>query len=118
MRSALRVKRWLDRGWELPALVANAKHCRCFWLLAAQRSMPSTEAQQEVFSLVIAAPEPIRARFRGQKLAAMLDTAASLRVHSSWDTETTSTIVALRTLARRAHAISKRRASYRRRSWP
>ena len=61
----------------------------------------------QVFSLVIAAPEPIRARFRGQKLAAMLNTAAHLRVHSSWDTETTSTVVALRALARRAHALLK-----------
>jgi transposase len=56
---------------------------------------------------VIAAPEPIRVRFRGQKLAAMLNTAASLRVHASWDVETTSTVVALRTLARRAHAMLK-----------
>jgi transposase len=78
-------------------------------LLAARRSAinASTEAQQQVFSLVIAAPEPIRARFRGQKLAAMLNTAANLRVHASWDTETTSTVVALRTLARRAHAMLK-----------
>ncbi len=40
-------------------------------LLAARRSAvnAATEAQQQVFSLVIAAPEPIRARFRGQKLA-------------------------------------------------
>ena len=78
-------------------------------LLAARRSAinASTEAQLQVFSLVIAAPEPIRARFRGQKLAAMLNTAASLRVHSSWDMETTSTVVALRTLARRAHAMLK-----------
>ena len=47
-------------------------------LLAARRSAinASTEAQLQVFSLVIAAPEPIRARFRGQKLAAMLNTAA------------------------------------------
>ena len=37
----------------------------------------------------------------------MLNTAASLRVHSSWDVETTSTVVALRTLARRAHAMLK-----------
>jgi len=62
---------------------------------------------QQVFSLVIAAPEPIRARFRGHKLAAMLNTAANLRVHASWDTETTSTVVALRTLARRANAMLK-----------
>jgi transposase len=78
-------------------------------LLAARRSAinASTEAQQQVFSLVIAAPESIRARFRGQKLAAMLTTAANLRVHASWDVETTSIVVALRTLARRAHAMLK-----------
>src|ERR687890_837587 len=78
-------------------------------LLAARRSAinASTEAQQQVFSLVIAAPEPIRVRFRGQRLAAMLNTAANLRVHASWDIETTSTVVALRTLARRAHAMLK-----------
>jgi transposase len=78
-------------------------------LLAARRSaiIASTEAQMQVFSLVIAAPEPIRTRFRGQKLAAMLNTAANLRVHSSWDVETSSTVVALRSLARRAHAMLK-----------
>ncbi len=78
-------------------------------LLAARRSAihASTEAQMQVFSLVIAAPEPIRARFRGQKLAAMLNTAANLRVHASWDTETNTTVVALRSLARRAHAMLK-----------
>ena len=76
-------------------------------LLAARRSAinASTDAQLQVFSLVIAAPEPIRARFRGQKLAAMLNTAAKLRVLSSWDAETTSTVVALRALARRVHAL-------------
>jgi transposase len=78
-------------------------------LLAARRSAinASTEAQQQVFSLVIAAPEPVRVRFRGQKLAAMLNTAARLRVQSWWDVETTSTVVALRTSARRAHAMLK-----------
>ena len=78
-------------------------------LLAARRSAvnASTEAQLQVFSLVIAAPEPIRVRSRGQKLAAMLNTAATLRVQSAWDVETTSTVVALRTLARRAHAMLK-----------
>ena len=63
-------------------------------LLAARRSavQAATEAQLQVFSLVIAAPEPIRARFRGQKLPGMLATAASLRVQSSWDVETTTTV--------------------------
>ena len=78
-------------------------------LLTARRSAvnASTEAQLQLFSLVVAAPEPIRVRFRGQKLAAMLNTAARLRVHSAWDVETTSTVLALRTLARRAHAMSQ-----------
>jgi hypothetical protein len=35
-----RVKRWLDRGWDLPAAGANAKPCQCCWLLAARRSTP------------------------------------------------------------------------------
>ena len=107
MRSEQPVKRWLDASWELLAVGENAKHCRYCWLLAARRSMHLPKLQQQVFSLVIAAPEPIRARFRGQKLAAMLNTAANLRVHSSWDVETTSTVVALRSLARRAHAMLK-----------
>jgi transposase len=77
--------------------------------LAARRSAvnASTEAQLQLFGLVVSAPEPIRVRFRGQKLAAMLNTAAGLRVHASWDVETASTVVALRTLARRAHAMLK-----------
>lgn len=77
-------------------------------LLAARRSAvnAATEAQLQVFSLVIAAPEPIRARFRGQKLPGMLTTAASLRVQSSWDVETTTTVLALRSLARRFRALN------------
>lgn len=77
-------------------------------LLAARRSavQAATEAQLQVFSLVIAAPEPIRARFRGQKLPAMLATAARLRVQSSCDVETTTTVLALRSLARRFRALT------------
>ena len=37
----------------------------------------------------------------------MLNTAARLRVHPSWDVETTSTVLVPRTLARRAHAMLK-----------
>ena len=77
-------------------------------LLAARRSAvkAATDAQRQVFSLVIAAPEPIRARFRGQKLPAMLKTAATLRVHPSWDVETATTVTVLRSLARRARALA------------
>ncbi len=80
-------------------------------LLAARRCgaiNASTEAQQQVFSLVIAAPNPfglgsvVRARCDAQHRR------EPVRVHAaSWDTETTSTVVALRTLARRAHAMLK-----------
>ena len=37
----------------------------------------------------------------------MLNTAASLRMHSSWDVETASTVVAPRSLARRSHTMLK-----------
>jgi transposase len=83
-------------------------------LLTARRSAinAATEAQLQVFSLVIAAPEPIRARFRGRKLPGMLATAAALRVHPSWDVETTTTVLALRALARRARALLKEAAEH------
>lgn len=73
-------------------------------LLAARRSAveSSTDAQRQVFSLVIAASEPIRVKFRGMKLPAMLRTAAKLRVHPSWTLEATTTVTVLRTLARRS----------------
>lgn len=77
-------------------------------LLAARRSAvnASTDAQRQLFSLVIAAPEPIRKRFRDQKLPAMIQTAVSMRLNSAWDVETTTTVVALRSLARRARALA------------
>ena len=83
-------------------------------LLAARRSAvkAATDAQRQVFSLVIAAPEPIRERFRGQKLPAMIQTAAGLRGHASWDVETTTTVTVLRTLARRARALAEEAAEH------
>jgi transposase len=83
-------------------------------LLAARRSAVNagTDAQRQVFSLVIAAPETIRERFRGQKLPAMIKIAAGLRVHPSWDVETTTTVTALRSLARRARALGEEAAQH------
>ena len=83
-------------------------------LLAARRSAveAATVAQRQVFSLVIAAPEQIRERFRGQKLPAMIRTAAGIRVHPSWDVETTTTVITLRTLARRARALAEEAAEH------
>ena len=83
-------------------------------LLAARRSAvnAATDAQRQVFSLVIAAPEKIRERFRGQKLPAMIKTAAAMRIHPSWDMETTTTVTVLRSLARRARALSEEAAEH------
>lgn len=85
-------------------------------LLAARRSAveSGTDAQRQVFSLVIAAPEPLRAKFRGQKLPAMLRTAAALRAHASFDLETRTTVTVLRTLARRALALAEEAAEHER----
>lgn len=83
-------------------------------LLAARRSavQAATDAQRQLFALVIAAPEPIRERFRGQKLPGMLKTAAALRVNSSWDEETTTTVTVLRSLARRARTLTEEAAGH------
>ena len=83
-------------------------------LLAARRSAvnASTDAQRQLFSLLIAAPEPIRERFRGQKVPAMIRTAAKMRLNSTWDLETTTTVRTLRALARRARALSKEAAEH------
>jgi transposase len=83
-------------------------------LLAARRSAveASTVAQRQLFSLVIAAPEPLRARFRGKKIPAMVATAAALRLQPSWDTETTTTVTVLRALARRARDLTDEAAEH------
>lgn len=77
-------------------------------LLAARRSAvdAGSDAQRQLFSLVIAAPECLRERFRGQKLPAMLRLAARLRISPSWDAETATTAAVLRDLARRALTLS------------
>jgi transposase len=94
-------------------------------LLAVRRSavQAATDAQRQVFNLVIAAPEPIRQRFRGHKLTAMIAIAAAMRTRPDWDTETLTTVTTLRTLARRARALSREAAEHERailaivRSW-
>jgi transposase len=77
-------------------------------LLAARRSAvdASTVAQRQLFSLVIAAPEHLRARLRGRKLPEMVRVAARLRVQPGWDTESATTAATLRTLARRTQALT------------
>ena len=78
-------------------------------LLAARRSAMESlaAAQRQIFAIVIAAPEPLRTKFRGPagaNLAAMTHTAQRLRHHAGHDLETTTTITVLRGLAQRARA--------------
>jgi transposase len=73
-------------------------------LLAARRSAveASKIAQQQVFSLVIAAPEQLRSKLRGKGTLAMVRSLSRIRLRAGWDLETRTTAAVLRNLARRA----------------
>lgn len=93
--------------------------------LAARRSAVdgSSDAQRQLLALIVAAPEVLRARFRGLKTPAAIITAARLRISASWDLETTTTAQVLRDLARRIQALKTEAATHEReilavvRSW-
>lgn len=72
----------------------------------------ASDAQRQLFSLVVGAPEPIRERFRGLKASAMPATALGLRIRSSWDIETVTTVTTLRGLARRIRTLSEEAAEH------
>lgn len=76
-------------------------------LMAARRSAveAATLAQLQLHALVTAAPEALRAIFRGCSTTVMTSTAARLRQRSCWDPHTTTTATVLRTLARRVLAL-------------
>jgi transposase len=75
--------------------------------LAARQSAveASTAAQLQLRALVLVAPEPLRARFRGQTTTVMVTTATRLRINARWDLETRTNAQALRALARRINTI-------------
>jgi transposase len=77
-------------------------------LLAARRSAieASRIAQQQVFSLVIAAPEQLRSKLRGKGTLAMVRSLSRLHLRAEWDLETRTTGAVLRDLARRALELS------------
>ncbi|GEL96196.1 IS110 family transposase [Cellulomonas composti] len=78
-------------------------------LMAARRSAveAATLAQRQLHALVIAAPETLRAMFRGQSTTAMTTTATRLRTRASWDAHTVTTATVLRALARRTTALQR-----------
>jgi|tagenome__1003787_1003787.scaffolds.fasta_scaffold20756903_1 transposase len=83
-------------------------------LLTVRRSAvdAASDAQRQLFSLVITAPEPIRERFRGLKAAAMPAVALGLRTRSSWDVESLTAVTMLRALARRIRSLSEEAAEH------
>ena len=78
-------------------------------LLAARRSAvdAATDGPAAAVQPGHRRPRADPGRFRGQKLPAMIKTAAALRIHASWDVETTTTVTVLRSLARRARALTR-----------
>lgn len=84
--------------------------------LAARRSavQAAADGRRQLFSLVMTAPEPIRARFRGASGMELVKIAASLRVHTAWDFETTTIVTALRSVARRVKVLTEEAADHER----
>lgn len=77
-------------------------------LLTARRAAveAGATAQRQLLAMVITAPEPVRARFRGQTTRAMITTAARLRPGaSSGDVETLTALTVLNELARRVQFL-------------
>ncbi|HEX3946053.1 MAG TPA: transposase, partial [Acidimicrobiales bacterium] len=77
-------------------------------LLCARRSAvdASTAAQRQLHALVVAAPEALRARFRGHSTTQMVEVATRLRVNDRSDLETRTTTEVLRALARRIRTMT------------
>jgi transposase len=95
-------------------------------LLAARRSAvdAATTGMRQLRALVITAPEPVRARFRGHTTTHMIDLAARLRpATAAADVETFTVLSTLRALARRIRALHTEAAEHERsiraivRSW-
>jgi transposase len=76
--------------------------------LAARRSAVQSagDAQRQLHSLVVAAPEALRERLRTRSTRQLVAACARLRVQTSWDVETATTAATLPSLARRIRELS------------
>jgi transposase len=83
-------------------------------LVAVRRSavQAAADGRRQLFSLVMTAPEPLRARLRGVEGMKLVTTAARLRMQTSWDGETATTASALRSLARRIIDLTTEAAAH------
>jgi transposase len=86
----------------------------------------AADARRQLFSAVLTAPEPVRARFRGLKAETLISRAADLRTTAAWanaDVETATSVTCLRSLARRIKDLTAEAADHEReirklvRSW-
>jgi len=96
--------------------------------LAIRRSavQAASDARRQLFSAVLTAPEPVRARLRGLKAGALIAKTANLRTTARWATvnvETATTVACLQTWARRIQQLTAEAAEHEReirtlvRSW-
>jgi transposase len=71
--------------------------------LAARRSAVQApgDAQRQLHTLVIAAPEVLQERLRSRSTRQLVASCARLGVQASWDVETATTAATLPSLARR-----------------
>jgi transposase len=93
----------------LAAPKTGAERASLQMLLTARRAAvdAATDAKQQLRALVITAPEPVRARFRGQTTRQMLAAASRLRPHlHAGDVEVVTALSVLRALARRSLALA------------
>jgi transposase len=80
-------------------------------LLAIRRTAVSgaADARRQLFSAVLTAPEPVRARLRGLGAKALITRAARLRLEAAWanvDLETRTTVRCLRMWAQRIQQLT------------
>ncbi|WP_460843875.1 transposase, partial [Nocardioides marmoraquaticus] len=78
--------------------------------LAARRSavQAAGDARRQLFSAIVTAPEPLRARLRGLRAGALLDRILTLDPRTAWasaDVEIAGTVACLRALARRIRGL-------------
>jgi len=78
--------------------------------LAVRRSavQAAADAQRQLFSAVLTAPEPVRARLRGLGTNTLLAAAAKLSTTAAWartDIETATAVATIKTLAKRAQYL-------------
>ena len=88
-------------------------------LLTIRRSAVQSagDARRQLFSAVLTAPEPVRARLRGLNADQLVAKAATLRPTAPWataDIETATVVACLRTWARRIHDLTTEAADHER----